>query len=130
VILPEQTPNPIKNTPPRSPVKPVATSLMPYLSDPEYYTIPTIEEMRIMPEATLRALSDFVIGNNSGRIKFTSSVNVLGADLNDIFKFDTNGVDAYEGRTQKPRVGEGLNKSCIIELTNIYPKPNHSVEDF
>lgn len=97
--------------------------LMPKLSQADYFTEPSLEELaakeRAEPGYCCR-VRDFVVGHQAyGSIKFLGETDIRGLDLESIVEFNNREVIVYKDDSKKPPVGEGLNKAAVVTLLNI-----------
>uniref|UniRef100_A0ACD5VSI5 Uncharacterized protein n=1 Tax=Avena sativa TaxID=4498 RepID=A0ACD5VSI5_AVESA len=97
--------------------------LMPKLSQADYFMEPSLEELAAKERAEpgyCRRVRDFVVGRQGyGSIKFLGETDVRGLDLESIVEFNNREVIVYKDDSQKPPVGEGLNKAAVVTLLNI-----------
>jgi nuclear pore complex protein Nup98-Nup96 len=103
----------------------------PTLSKSEYFSNPDIRLLQQMSDMELKNIPKFsVFRPGVGRIEWEGDTDVRGLDLDKIVKIEGNAVDVYENLsdTEKPPVGQKLNKSAIILLHNIFPKANASAK--
>jgi len=98
----------------------------PKLTKTGYTTTPSFSEMKNMSEADLAALPSFVITRHDyGSVAWEGTVDVRGADLDDIVSINLKEVavyDEYEKAGKKPCVGEKLNRPAVVTLLNAFPK--------
>ncbi|CAI9303246.1 unnamed protein product [Lactuca saligna] len=90
---------------------------------PDYYTKPQISELeskeRVEP-GFCSHVNDFVIGRHGyGSIKFLGETDVRRLNLESCVQFNNREVIVYMDDTNKPPVGQGLNKPAEITLVNI-----------
>jgi nuclear pore complex protein Nup98-Nup96 len=95
----------------------------PNLSKGDYFTEPSLEELaakeRAEPGYCCR-VRDFVVGRQGyGSIKFLGETDVRGLDLESVVEFNNREVVVYKEDSEKPPVGEGLNKAALVTLLNI-----------
>ncbi|KAH1047880.1 hypothetical protein J1N35_038664 [Gossypium stocksii] len=93
---------------------------LPSLHSPDYYMEPCLEDMvrmeRLEPGYCSR-VPDFVVGRSGyGCVKFFGKTDVRGLDLDQIVKFHRHEVIVYEDESNKPLVGQGLNKTAEVTL--------------
>ncbi|KAK8331472.1 hypothetical protein V6Z11_A10G077200 [Gossypium hirsutum] len=93
---------------------------LPSLHSPDYYMEPCLEDMvrmeRLEPGYCSR-VPDFVVGRSGyGCVKFFGKTDVRGLDLDQIVKFHRHEVIVYEDESNKPMVGQGLNKTAEVTL--------------
>ncbi|MCL7036933.1 hypothetical protein MKW94_014923 [Papaver nudicaule] len=98
-------------------------ALMPKLRHSDYYTEPRIQELAAKERAEpgfCRRVKDFVVGRHGfGSIKFAGETDVRNLDLESLVQFNNREVIVYLDETQKPPVGQGLNKAAVVTLLNI-----------
>ncbi|VVA94118.1 unnamed protein product [Arabis nemorensis] len=112
-----------KNGSNSSPSRADIESVMPKLHHSEYFTEPRIQELatkeRVNPGHCKR-VRDFVVGRHGyGSIKFLGETDVRKLDLEMLVQFNNREVIVYMDESQKPPVGEGLNKPAEVTLLNI-----------
>ncbi|XP_040385271.1 nuclear pore complex protein NUP98A [Oryza brachyantha] len=97
--------------------------LVPKLVHADYYTEPSLEELAAKERAEPGYCShvrDFAVGRHGyGSIQFIGETDVRGLDLESIVEFNNREVIVYKDDSQKPPVGEGLNKPAVVTLMNI-----------
>jgi nuclear pore complex protein Nup98-Nup96 len=60
-------------------------------------------------------VENFSVGREGyGNICFTSETDVMGLDLDSIVFIVRKAVEVYPDGTDKPQVGEGLNKPAVV----------------
>lgn len=108
-------------------------SLLPTLYSSDYFTKPSIDELaavEMIDSGYCSRVPDFTIGRvGYGQIKFIGNTDVRWLHLDQIVKFDRNSVVVYADETDKPPVGQGLNKAAEVTLT-LKPRSldTHSLE--
>ncbi|CDY45134.1 BnaA09g14580D [Brassica napus] len=112
-----------KNGAKSSPSRAEIESLLPKLHHAEYFTEPRVQELagkeRANPGYTGR-VRDFVVGRHGyGSIKFLGETDVRKLDLEKLVQFNNREVLVYMDESQKPPVGQGLNKPAEVTLLNI-----------
>jgi len=96
---------------------------LPILKKEDYFTIPSIEEMKVMTFDELSAIPKFTIGCKSkGQVTFQTPTNVLNLNLDDIVIFEDYTIEIYPDDTSKPPPGEGLNKPAVLTIYGCWPK--------
>lgn len=89
----------------------------------DYYTKPEISELEAKERGEpgyLSRVKDFVIGRHGyGSIKFLGETDVRNLDFDTCVQFNNREVIVYMDDTNKPPVGQGLNKPAEITLLNI-----------
>nr|XP_051180504.1 nuclear pore complex protein NUP98A-like isoform X4 [Lolium perenne] len=97
--------------------------MMPKLSQADYFTEPSLEELAAKERSEpgyCRQVRDFVVGRQGyGSIKFLGETDVRGLDLESVVEFNNREVVVYKEDSEKPPVGEGLNKAALVTLLNI-----------
>ena len=71
-----------------------------------------------MTETQLKNVQNFTVKNEFAKIVFLNTTDVTGMDLDDIVDLQPKRVDLYEGITQLPAIGQGLNKEAQITYSN------------
>lgn len=92
----------------------------------EYWSKPSIKELKSMPRAQLSQVSKFVVGRaGTGRIEF-STCDLTDTELDDIpgriVKLEYRSATVYPTTIVKPPRGKGLNVPSTIYLENVLPK--------
>lgn len=92
----------------------------PTLLSPEYYMGPSLNEL-VMRELINPGYSsrvpDFTVGRfGYGSIKYIGETDVRSLDLDKIVRFHRHEVVVYEDESEKPVVGQGLNKAAEVTL--------------
>ncbi|KAF8730195.1 hypothetical protein HU200_017169 [Digitaria exilis] len=89
----------------------------------DYFTEPSLEELAAKERGEpgyCNRLKDFVVGRHGyGSIKFLGETDVRGLDLESTVEFNNREVIVYKDDSNKPPVGEGLNKAAEVTLLNI-----------
>lgn len=96
------------------------------LNENEYYTIPSIEEIKKMPN---KKITGFVIGRkNHGRVEFQGEVDLTNMDLDSVISIvrieDAYIFFDYDEDEMPP--GEGINKPIRVVLENVIPYSHSS----
>ncbi|KAA1135350.1 hypothetical protein PGTUg99_015553 [Puccinia graminis f. sp. tritici] len=94
----------------------------------EYWTIPAIDELRIMKRKDLRAVPSFKAGRvGYGQIEFRETVDLSGIEdfstelCGEIIVFKQSLCSVYpDDPVDKPPVGKGLNVPAVITLDNCW----------
>lgn len=112
-----------KNGAKSSPSRAEIESLLPKLHHAEYFTEPRIPELAAKEKANhgyTGRVRDFVVGRHGyGSIKFLGETDVRNLDLEKLVQFNNREVLVYMDESQKPPVGQGLNKPAEVTLLNI-----------
>jgi len=98
----------------------------PKLTNPEYHTKPTIQELSRMSDDELAGVSGFSMWNKEGKIEFMGRVDLRGVDLDEVVSIGHRLVEVYPERNfptdeYKPVKGEKLNRPALISLYNCFP---------
>lgn len=93
---------------------------LPTLNSSDYFIEPSLEDLAAMehndPGYCCR-VRDFTVGRfGYGCVKFLGQTDVRGLDINQIVKFDGNGIVVYEDEEDEPPLGQGLNKASVVTL--------------
>ncbi|KAM6157513.1 nuclear pore complex protein Nup98-Nup96 isoform 4-T4 [Rhynchocyon petersi] len=88
-----------------------------------YYTIPSMDDLaKITNDKGECIVSDFTIGRKGyGSIYFEGDVNLTNLNLDDIVHIRRKEVIVYLDDSQKPPVGEGLNRKAEVTLDGVWP---------
>ncbi|XVE89174.1 hypothetical protein DITRI_Ditri19aG0129300 [Diplodiscus trichospermus] len=93
---------------------------LPTLHSPDYYMEPCLKDMvtlELLDPGYCSRVPDFLVGRfGYGCVKFLGKTDVRGLDLDQIVKFDRHEVTVYEDESNKPMVGQGLNKTAEVTL--------------
>ncbi|KAK8525109.1 hypothetical protein V6N12_029951 [Hibiscus sabdariffa] len=93
---------------------------LPSLHSPDYYMEPCLKDMvrmELLDPGYCSRVLDFVVGRfGYGCVKFFGKTDVRGLDLDQIVKFHRHEVIVYEDESNKPMVGQGLNKTAEVTL--------------
>lgn len=94
---------------------------MPKCSDPEYYMIPSLEELSEMSSEDLSHVEELTVGKRGmGEILWLEPVDVRGLDIEQVVQIKNREVSVYPLDEDVPPVGEGLNKPARVKLFGIY----------
>ncbi|CAF1354030.1 unnamed protein product [Adineta steineri] len=97
---------------------------LPKLTHNDYYTKPTIEELRsYFNEQGECFVKKFTVGRKHyGSVTFQGlNMNLAGLDLDRLVEIDRRQVTVYPDEKDRPNEGEGLNCQAIISLLGVYP---------
>nr|XP_016497583.1 PREDICTED: nuclear pore complex protein NUP98A-like isoform X3 [Nicotiana tabacum] len=98
-------------------------AIMPKLQRSDYYTVPPIQELISKEKEEpgfCTHVTDFVVGRHGyGSIKFLGETDVRKLDLDSAVHFNCREVIIYMDESEKPPVGQGLNKPAEITLLNV-----------
>ncbi|VEL22380.1 unnamed protein product, partial [Protopolystoma xenopodis] len=94
-----------------------------WLTKPNYFTLPTLDELAGMINADGRCVvSDFVIGRRHyGHIIFPGETDISNIDLDKVVHIRRREVTVYPDDDTKPPVGFGLNRRAEICLEAVWP---------
>uniref|UniRef100_A0A803MPJ9 Peptidase S59 domain-containing protein n=1 Tax=Chenopodium quinoa TaxID=63459 RepID=A0A803MPJ9_CHEQI len=97
--------------------------LLPKLQRSDYYTEPKIEKLASIESSNpgfCSHVKDFVLGRDGfGWVKFYGETNVRGLNLDSLVHFNYREVIVYDDESEKPPVGQGLNKAAEVTLLNV-----------
>ena len=86
-----------------------------------YYTIPPVKDLVLDSEGNCM-VTGFTIGREGyGNIHYPGSINVAGLNLDDNVFIRHKEVIVYPDDTNKPALGEGLNRKALITLDKVWP---------
>jgi Nucleoporin autopeptidase len=91
-----------------------------------YEVFPTIAELECMSEADLAT----VRRPGYGKVAWEGSVDVRGANLDDVVAIETKDVSVYqkdEEEGTKPEIGTKLNRPAVITLDGVFPREGRGV---
>ncbi|CAF0894241.1 unnamed protein product [Rotaria sordida] len=97
---------------------------LPKLTHDDYYTKPTIDELRnYFNEKGQCLVKEFTVGREHyGSVTFQGSkINLAGLDLNQLIEIGRRQITVYPDDNNKPAEGEELNCQAIISLLGVYP---------
>lgn len=100
------------------------------LTDPSYYTIPSLNDMIPLINNRHCLVKDFTIGRHGyGKVTFPGLTDVFGLNLDEIVFFGKKEINVYPDDNKKPPIGEGLNRKANVILENVWPsdKTDHSL---
>ena len=87
---------------------------VPNLTKKGYETEPAYNRMCHMREEDLKAIENFTIKNEWCKIRFEGYTDVRGLDLDKLVDLERGKAEIYPEGTDKPAVGQGLNKDAQI----------------
>ncbi len=97
-------------------------SVVPRLTDSNYFTIPSLSAMARMSELQLKSIQDFTVGHSEyGLITWPGMTDVRGLDLDAIVRFSQSALEVYPDPNTKPAVGKQLNKMAKVQLKGCWP---------
>ncbi|CAH0698204.1 unnamed protein product [Spodoptera exigua] len=94
------------------------------LTRPGYYTIPSLDEMiaYMRPDGSC-VVPHLTIGRkNYGNVYYDCEIDVAGMDLDSLVHFLNKEVIIYPDESEKPPLGEGLNRRAIVTLDRVWPR--------
>lgn len=89
-------------------------SVVPILSKAGYFTQPPYSDICRMTEEELSQVESFTIWNDWGKVQFLGKTDLRGLNLDQLISIEKSKVEIYPEDTEKPAVGQGLNKSATI----------------
>jgi Nucleoporin autopeptidase/Nuclear protein 96/Nucleoporin FG repeat region len=99
---------------------------VPKLSKLGYEVSPSIAELENMSEADLASVHSFSMRRPGyGKVEWEGSVDVRGANLDDIVVIEVKDVSVYdkdEKKGTKPEEGTKLNRPAVITFDGVFPK--------
>merc|ERR1719462_18609 len=91
------------------------------LSRDGYYTIPPVKDLVLDADGNCM-VTGFTIGREGyGNIHYPGSINVAGLNLDENVFIRHKEVIVYPDDTNKPVLGEGLNRKALITLDKVWP---------
>ncbi|XP_020585309.1 nuclear pore complex protein NUP96 [Phalaenopsis equestris] len=97
-----------------------AQPFLPIILSSEYFLEPSVAELasrEYIDPGYCSRVPNFVIGRvGFGSIKFLDNTDVRWLNLEKIVKLDRHSVTVYENESEKPPIGEGLNKAAEVTL--------------
>jgi len=98
--------------------------ILPKLTRPGYFMIPSLEDLHQLSEEELRNVNDFTVGLvDTGMVRFLGKTDVTRVDLDKIIEFTDRSVDIYpDDCGNKPDIGKSLNKPAEITLFHCWPR--------
>ncbi|XP_066985536.1 nuclear pore complex protein Nup98-Nup96 isoform X4 [Macrobrachium rosenbergii] len=93
------------------------------LTLPEYYTLPSLEDLKDMIDSQGRCIvENLTVGRYGyGNVCFLGVTDVTGLDFDSLVSIYRKQVEVYPEGTQKPPEGQELNKPAIITLDCVWP---------
>lgn len=80
----------------------------------------------------LKSVKNFLVANEHGSIEWIGYTDLTGVDLADCVTIQSKLAEVYDDEGKhlhsKPQRGEKLNKPAIIELNNMKPRPNQTIQ--
>ncbi|KAF8411532.1 hypothetical protein HHK36_004085 [Tetracentron sinense] len=93
---------------------------LPVLHSSDYFMIPSLKELaarELTDPGHCRRVQNFTVGRvGYGCVKFLEETDVRWLNLDRIVKFYKHEVVVYEDETEKPMVGQGLNRAAEVTL--------------
>lgn len=96
------------------------------LTKDEYYTLPELDTLPdYMDENGKCIIRGFTIGRvGYGNVCFTDYMDVTGLDLDKHVHFRHKEIIVYSDDSEKPPLGQGLNRPAQVTLDNVFPRNN------
>lgn len=95
------------------------------LTRPQYYTVPTLDELEKLKEDGKCFVKGFTVGRvGYGNVYFPEKIDVSGLNLDEIVHIRYREVVLYPDEMKKPAVGQGLNRRAQITLDGVSPVLN------
>lgn len=93
----------------------------PTCSDPDYYLIPSLEELSAMSNEELSHVEELTVGKKGmGEISWLEPVDLRGLDIDQVVHIKNREVSVYPLDDDIPPEGKGLNKPARIKLFGIH----------
>ena len=93
--------------------------IVPFLSKNGYETSPRYPDICRMKESQLKSVENFTIYNEFAKVKFLDFTDIRRLNLDKIISLDKGSVEIYPSDTEKPPIGQGLNKKALVTLYKI-----------
>eukprot|EP00804_Cyclotella_cryptica_P021975 CCRYP_000914-RB/>CCRYP_000914-RB protein AED:0.16 eAED:0.16 QI:283/0.93/0.94/1/0.87/0.82/17/2644/1620 len=98
----------------------------PTLTKPGYIVYPPLQDLEVMSEADLAAVSDFKVERPGyGSVEWDGAVDVRGVDLDSTVVIESKNVSVYDDAElngNKPKQGSKLNRPAVITMYGVFPK--------
>ncbi|GMT17344.1 hypothetical protein PFISCL1PPCAC_8641, partial [Pristionchus fissidentatus] len=93
------------------------------LTQPDYYTVPTIDAMRQMVRNGVVVLPDgLTVGRHTfGTVFWSGHIELSNVVIDDIVVFRHKEVTVYPDESVKPALGQGFNRPAEITLERVWP---------
>lgn len=99
---------------------PVSQSRAPTLTLPDYFTSPSLAELRRMDDAQLRRVRNFCVTREGyGKIEWEGETDVLGLNLDELVRIEAKEVRVYDDVPVKDEEGKKLNKPAVVTLFSV-----------
>ena len=99
----------------------ISTGSVVTLTRDGYYTMPPVKDLVLDSEGNCM-VTGFTIGRDGyGNIHYPGSINVAGLNLDENVFIRHKEVIVYPDDTNKPALGEGLNRKALITLDKVWP---------
>ncbi|XP_058098481.1 nuclear pore complex protein NUP96 [Magnolia sinica] len=93
---------------------------LPVLRSSDYFMEPSLKELaerELIDNSYCCRVPNFTVGRvGYGHVKFLGETDVRWLDLDQIVKFDRHEVLVYRNESNKPAIGQGLNKAAEVTL--------------
>lgn len=91
------------------------------LTRPEYYTVPSLDELVISEDGTC-VVQGFTVGRlGYGNVCFPEAIDVSNINIDELVHFRHKEITIYPDDTKKPPIGQGLNRRAQITLDKVWP---------
>ncbi|KAM0881104.1 hypothetical protein ACQ4PT_033170 [Festuca glaucescens] len=101
----------------------ISESVLPRLYKADYYTLPSIAELaarECQEPGSCSHVKDFTVSRHGyGSVKFDGETDVRMLDITSIVEFKDREINAYMDESNRPPVGQELNKPAEITLLNV-----------
>lgn len=90
---------------------------------PEYYTKPTLDELiNYISEDGTCVVQGFTIGRiGYGNVRFTEAFDISNLNIDELVFFRDKEINIYPNESEKPDLGEGLNRKAQVTLDKVWP---------
>ncbi|XP_068145955.1 nuclear pore complex protein Nup98-Nup96-like [Drosophila tropicalis] len=94
----------------------------------DYYTIPSLNDLlSYLSKDGSCVVPTFTVGREGyGNAYFNEEIDVAGLNLDKIVHFHRREISMYPDATEKPAIGQGLNRNCQVTLDGIWPRSKNS----
>jgi uncharacterized ubiquitin-like protein YukD len=96
-----------------------------------YFTVPEYHEILRMTNSQAQNVKNFTVGNRFGKIVWEGYTNLLTIfeapryqykDISEVVEIEKSALTVYRDDSNKPDIGNGLNKPAIVYLFGIFDK--------
>jgi len=96
---------------------------LPILTKPGYYTVPSVDRMKVMTVEELSSVKSFTIGCISkGSVEFLSPINVMNLNLDETVIVNSHSIELYPDESTKPPRGQGLNIPALLTIYDCWAR--------